>query len=457
MCDYHPGSGANTEERPRLESLLRPGETAPRAREPASRRRLWDLRPDYHCSICGTCLSLADLPKIAAKAGLRLNPDASDHEVHGWFVKLAAEPGRVARAMHKRLDRKHRNAIERCRRMRSEDELREFWAASLAKGDVSGPYWALMTHPAASEVLMVDVFGDVHMLSHLLGASNRADIRRLSRLEKERDALSGEVAGMRRQLSAKDAEVRRLSGELRRMAEIARSAETRLADAQSQVNTLTEGGVYRELRERIAVLESWLEEAKRTARTEFRRRLELEREASELRSAQDSMHSQVRDLGAECEALELMLGSGARVAEVAGGAPAPILDLGGRRIAYLGGRTGHIGHLRALIRQSNGELIHHDGGVEDGAGRLIRVLGQADAVLCPVDCVSHGACLRAKRFCKRAAKPFVPLRSAGISSFVRGLRQVAEHGHGGGLLVGGQRPVEPAPTEAEGVEPARNR
>ena len=428
MCDLHSG-GSEGAGFPGLPEAA--GEAA-RARAPVSRRRLWDLRPDYHCSICGTCLSLADLRKVAGKAGLRLNPAATDHEVHGWFVKLAAEPGRVAKSMHKLLDRKHRNAIERCRRMKSEAELREFWEASLARGDVSGPYWAVMTHPLATEILTVDAFGDVHMLSHLLGASNRADIRRLNDLESERDALSGELAGVRRQLSAKDEDVRRLSEALGSESRAARLAEKRLARAESRLRALTGGGAHRELRERIDVLESRLEDADRAARAEGRRRTELEREASELREARDSMRSRIAELGAECEALERMLECGGRGPDDTGGEAAPVLDLGGRRIAYLGGRAGLIGHFRELIQRANGELIHHDGGVDDSAGRLGRILGRADAVLCPVDCVSHGACLRAKRFCKRAAKPFVPLRSAGLSSFVGGLRLVAERGHEGG-------------------------
>jgi hypothetical protein len=53
------------------------------------------------------------------------------------------------------------------------------------------------------------------------------------------------------------------------------------------------------------------------------------------------------------------------------------------------------------------------------------MIHSADAVLCPVDCVSHDACLRIKRLCKRAAKRFVPLRSASLSAFIVGLQEVA--------------------------------
>jgi hypothetical protein len=46
---------------------------------------------------------------------------------------------------------------------------------------------------------------------------------------------------------------------------------------------------------------------------------------------------------------------------------------------------------------------------------------RADIVVCPVDCVSHDACLRVKSMCKQRGKPFLPLRNAGASSFHRAL------------------------------------
>ena len=82
-------------------------------------------------------------------------------------------------------------------------------------------------------------------------------------------------------------------------------------------------------------------------------------------------------------------------------------------------------HFRAVVENANGRFIHHDGGLEDNDRRLGTLLSQGDVVLCPVDCVSHGACARAKRFCKQTSRTFVPLRSSGLSSFVTGLRSVA--------------------------------
>ena len=49
------------------------------------------------------------------------------------------------------------------------------------------------------------------------------------------------------------------------------------------------------------------------------------------------------------------------------------------------------------------------------------LVSQADAVFCPIGCISHDACLRLKHLCKRHRKAFIPLRSAGLSGFVAAL------------------------------------
>ena len=439
MAPGDAGHGAPTgcAERWRREPMV--ATAAARPRHHGGRLRLWEIWSGYHCSICGTCLSLAELRKIAGKAGIRPPPGAAEYEVHGYFVKLAGKPGRVAKSMQKLLDRKYRTAVEGCRRLGSEEELRAFWGASLAKGDVPGPYWALMTHPLASEALTVRAFGEVHMLSHLVGASNRGDVRRLNALEGEREALSEDLAAARRRLSKHDAETRRLverqAAEVRTLkhrAQAAHVAEQRLAEAEARVRALEQGEAYRKLEARLAALAAEREEIGRANRAEVQRRLDAERELAKLRIAHDGMASTARELGAECKALECMLHSGLRGADGGARGPGASIDLRGRRIAYVGGRTGIIGHFRALVERLNGQLIHHDGGIDDSEKRLARIVGQADAVLCPVDCVSHGACLLAKQFCKRTAKPFVPLRSAGLSSFVTGIHRVATAGSEGG-------------------------
>ena len=393
------------------------------------RRLLWEVWDGYHCSICGTCLSFAELGKIAGKVGLQFEPDESEHGIHGHFVQLSAKPGRVAKLTQKFLDRKYRNAIERFRRAKSEEQVAELWGRALTEGDIPGPYWALMTHPRTTTALMMRAFGEVHMLSHLAGATNRADIRRLRSLEGERRELSEQLAGARRRLLEREAEHRRLTGErdvelreLTKRLQVARAAEMRVEQIEGRLRNYEDGEAVRTLCARNTELESALDEARRELESESQRRSTLERELSALSFAHREMSSTVRELNTECDALESLLQSGIDNSSGGGGSAATV-DLCGRKVAYVGGRAGIVSHFRALVERLNGHFIHHDGGIEDHEGQLGRILGQADVVLCPVDCVSHRASLRAKRFCKRTAKPFVPLRSAGLSSFVTGLQR----------------------------------
>ena len=419
-------------ERPDFDRL--PG-TRTRGASPTSRRRLlWEIWDGYHCSICGTCLSFADLGRIAAKAGIRFESDESEHGIHGHFVQLAAKGGRVSKLTHKILDRKYRIAIDRFRRAKSEAQVGELWSRALAEGDVPGPYWALMTHPRSTTGLMVRAFGEVHMLSHLAGATNRADIRRLRVLEGERQELTEQLAATRRRLFESQAEHRRVADdhqvqmrELASRLEAAQAAEVRLEQLEGRLRELEDGGTVRTLRACNAALESELNDTRRQLRTETQRRSTLEHELSALQSTVRDVSTTAEALSAECDDLESMLEAGIDDANGGGAIESDrAVDLCGRRVAYVGGRSGIVGHFRALVERLNGHFIHHDGGIEDHEGQLGRILGQADVVLCPVDCVSHRASLRAKQFCKRTAKPFVPLRTAGLSSFVTGLRRATE-------------------------------
>ena len=415
-------------ERSRLHGSRRAG--LPETVSTSRRRLLWEIWDGYHCSICGTCLSFAELGKIAGKVGLQFEADESEHGIHGHFVQLAAKPGRVAKLIQKVLDRKYRKAVECFRRAKSDEQVAELWARALSQGDVPGPYWALMTHPRTTTALMMRAFGEVHMLSHLAGATNRADIRRLRILEGERQELSEQLADARRRLSEREAAHRRLTEdcdaerrELTNRLQAARAVAKRVEHVEERLRNYEDGAAVRTLSARNSELESELEAARRELESESRRRSHLQCELSALSAAHREVSATVRELNTECDALEFLVRTGMDDSTDNAGGSGVTVDLCGRRVAYVGGRAGIVSHFRELVERLNGHFIHHDGGIEDHEGQLGRILGQADVVLCPVDCVSHRASLRAKRFCKRTAKPFVPLRSAGLSSFVTGLQR----------------------------------
>ena len=388
---------------------------------PAAQRRLrlWELTPGLHCAVLGTCLSFAELVKTGRKAGIVPEPDATDYEVHAWFVQHAGEATPLTRMLHKRLDRAWRGAIGAARAARDEAALAAYWSRAVARGDIPGPFWATVTHPAATDDLRSRAYGDVHMLSHRMGSANRDASKRLRAAEAERDDLDRRLADAARRLDRHAREKAALEDRLR----TAEAGTAALAGIEARLRAFESGDLYRGLRGERDAAEAALKEARQGRDAEARRREALERELADLRRERSDGAARLEAAEAERSALEAVLRSG-----IGGGAEraeAPAIDLCGRRIAYVGGREAAVRHFRALVESANGQFAHHDGGVEDGAARLDRVLNQADVVLCPIDCVSHSACLRAKKFCKRAAKTFVPLRSASLSSLAAGLHRAA--------------------------------
>lgn len=93
---------------------------------------------------------------------------------------------------------------------------------------------------------------------------------------------------------------------------------------------------------------------------------------------------------------------------------------------YVGGRDCQVAHLRAIASNFGAELIHHDGGLREAVSRIDTLLPSVDCVFCPIDCISHDACLRVKSGCKKFAKTFIPLRNGSKSSLERALQTMKE-------------------------------
>ena len=215
---FGPGSapGALPIALPRLDNL-------PRLRdEPdARRKRLWELSPTLHCSIIGTCLAQGELREILRRIARSEGLDVaglSDHDLHSLGVRLAERRDGPGKLLHKALDRRHAAAIKAFAAAKDESALEAQWQAALASGAIPGGYWALLTHPCCSKRLVIRAFGEVHMLSHLVGSSNRADIARLRALEEDNAQLQAELSSQRRgwrhALAERDARVRRLEEQL---------------------------------------------------------------------------------------------------------------------------------------------------------------------------------------------------------------------------------------------------
>ena len=159
---------------------------------PASKRRnIWELSTHHHCSIVGTCLTIGEARVIGKKVGVRCpNPDDLDSTIHSILVRESATKNTVSVLLNKCLNKKYDSSIKIFQRCNSAEEIRDLWRESFDAGNIPGPYWAALSHPDIDYEVTIKIYSDVHMLSHLVGSSNRADIARLSELEFElADAL----------------------------------------------------------------------------------------------------------------------------------------------------------------------------------------------------------------------------------------------------------------------------
>lgn len=201
-------------------------------------KKLMDLNPSWMCSLVGTCLTLGELKKLQRRNRLVFSEAAlSDYELHGYFVNAAAKDRKISRAMQAVLERKYHLVWKRFALAADARELENLWDEALAEGNVAGPYWAVLAHPNLTDKLGERVFGEVHMLSHLVGATNRADLKTMRHNEVENDHLKDDLEQARCDVWSRDRIIAGLRSEID---ELQRQGRNTLFDAgRGQANSFT--------------------------------------------------------------------------------------------------------------------------------------------------------------------------------------------------------------------------
>lgn len=396
------------------------------ARAGSRRRRLWDVKHQYHCPVIGTCLPMDVLRRLAEKA--RVSVDGlTDFALHTQAVGHAEARTPFAELMQKELERRHALAIKRFNQARDEAALWQLWCDAVARGEVPGALWAVWTHPRCGNDLAHRIYGEVHMISHQMGAGQTADLQRLSQLA----ATVAELRGKLDALTERTAE---------RLAEKVDELEA----LRQQVATLEAAAAERDaLRGRVESLETATGQAaeridgwRRQADSQSRRADRAEARARALERALAEARDELAEVRAEAAAAETALGawSGGSRGESGGATPpacsapcaASAPRLAGQAVLCVGGIPALTEAYRQIVEKAGGRFVHHDGGLEDNPRALEGTLAAADAVICQAGCISHGAYWRLKDHCKRTGKPCVYLKRASVTSFVRGVVQVAE-------------------------------
>lgn len=393
----------------------------------ASRLRIWQVDPGMLCSVLGTCLTLNDLHVIARRARYRIEPTTAAYQLHSWFVEMVTNPNDLSKIVDKELERRHARSASIVRRARTPEELQARFQEVCASGHIAGAYWGAMSHPLCTGTQRWRLFGEIHMLSHLVGASRQADLARLHVLEGSCAALDGKLAQLTHDHRALQKQQRLEEEQKERSRRTLALAELRLAAAQQRIVELESQTLIDEMRQQQGTLEQLLATANERLLRMEQTLSQTRSDLAESRRAEAQACELALDLSLENEALERELLC--RVTPCPLKDPAALAhqaDLTGKRILCVGGRSSLVQHYRALVERRGGAFLHHDGGLEESLDAVTRALSTIDAVVCPVDCVSHAAYWKVKRACKHLAKQLIVLRSSGLSSFALGLQTVGQ-------------------------------
>ena len=360
-----------------------PGRAEPLPPRAASRTRLHELHASLHCSIVGTCFGLRELRQLVVKFAEPDLAKAGDHTIHTEAVRHAGRRDGLGRMLGKTLDRKFKTVIGQFAKAGDVVGLRRLWLDAMAAGDIPGAYWALLTHPASSRDLTGEAFSDVHMLSHLVGAANRADIRRLQELEREKAALEDKLARQQRHLTetlgAKERQIRELLGML---------AE----------------------RERGTPAQTTEEDLAESLKRERYRRMQLERRI-------ETLEGRLADAERGEPAAAIVAPLPVACCEVHAVAVAPAMPaLDSTTILLVGGRPAQVPPLTLAVEKAGGTLLHHDGGREMSLSLLPGLVGRADRVAVALDSVSHAAASTARRLVRDSGKSLDALPTLSLNA-----------------------------------------
>ena len=355
------------------------------------RKWLWDFTDNAQCSVLGTCLSHKDLLKLARKLKLGIEPGVRDYEMHGYFVTAASKDNKATRFVHKLLDKRFKMALRHFSQIQDSDKIVDLWNSMKESGKIAAAYYAIMTIQSIPSEIRSDVFGEVHMLSHLMGASYRKQSIQVDNLRAQLgDVLQRSTkneTGYVNSLKWRDEKIKLLEDNL-----------TKAQFATAKNNKTEKQNTNNEYKIRAAYV---IDKARQRAR-------ESKNENMVLQERIDFLEAHIEQFKQETTVKQSL-------SETTTNNPFP---LDGISLLYIGGRNKQVAYFRKLAREAGGELIHHDGGLTDALTRIDEILPSVDCVLCPISCVSHGACLRAKSGCKKHGKKFVPLRSASQSSLL---------------------------------------
>ncbi len=385
------------------------------------RTKLWEFDHHYHCAIIGTCLTMDEVRKLLRSFHMDIN-DSCSYAIHTTIVSLIAYNDFRSKKVQSYLNKKCKTAIQKSKKMNAAELMAE-WKRVLNSGELIATFWAVMSHPCTNEAMKRNFYGDIHMLSHMSGASNRADLKRLKKLENEQKEFNIETHIQLTKYQKSQTENTRLQTTIQHQTEKIADLVNRVAaltNANEHLMVLNDVEKSHQLNLQVEKLNHKISFQENEIETYRNKTDQLDKWVTELNYQINSHQKTITAYKNETEHLQNMLCQNQLEDEC----PFKNQGLCGQCILYVGGKANLIPYYRELVEAKAGVFLHHDGGLEKNTQDLSDSLNRADLVIFPSDCISHDAYWKIKRTCKKQHKPFEYLKSPGLHSLASVLDKI---------------------------------
>ena len=380
------------------------------------RRKAWEVDQVFRCPLVGMCLSVAEQRSLCRKVGAGVQ-GKSDFAVHEMIVATMNAENPLSRKLECLLSKKYESANIVYLSM-PEEEFLGNWRGSLARGEYAGMLWAAAMRPL-THVGLVEVFGTLHMAMH------------------EHAKAYGALKFSQTALEKNCAEARVLKREAENKSGILRSENAQLRQTLSRTQAMLEQENHREPAQQVASdvsMSSDPEHRRLAARLD---RLEMELAAKDgeieelreaLREAEKEQHRLQDEFLAHLAMEETAAAAESFTPGECGGRDCdpqcPSYDLCKKRVLIVGGIERMEKAYRKLVEERGGIFEYHAGHMKSGGKGLENSVQRADLVLCPVNCNSHGACLKVKNLGKKFRKPVHMLSNFSLSAVARTMEEL---------------------------------
>ncbi|MBT5230728.1 MAG: DUF2325 domain-containing protein [Methylococcales bacterium] len=360
---------------------------------------LAELPAMYHCAVIGTCIDIQLLKKAAQRFEL-VQGVHSDYELHHRVVHAIGQHAGLSKFLNKLLNKQFDKTIKRYRKIQCRHDLLNAWQEDLKLGLYVDSFWAVMRHPLGQSVWS-DAHGDIHMLTHQMAQEKLVDVYEVQALRQRCDDLQANNEKLQSRVLRQAEKITKLQNDyqsLKKSNVLVPQAQARAVDAPNVSDPKS--------CKKVVYLQSQVQKLEERQSSYEQDQLAWQKERTALQLEKHQLHAQVVQLS-ECVN------------------DCPVGDLSDEvddyNVLYVGGRPSSCARMRMIVEEEQGQFHYHDGGLDGNTANLDQMLKRADFVMCPVTCVSHDACLKVKRYCKRHEKLFIPLKSTGISAFSAGL------------------------------------